>query len=398
MTSPTLYGAVMLTDEQILDEFERRAFSPLRMADGLPTLDAVRLIEGVRALLSASKPATPTARGEHAIWLLEALIDIYDDGRNQAPEERCYAEGAWSATLADIRAFLAAAPAAPAQKLYDGTKRRAGVATAANAQVVEPIHQTRSDNMNTWRDASVDMFWRAPEEDRRIVYAAPQPTQPAKAGEAVKLVEAELLPCPFCGNEAEHIHVYDFEEVVRCSNECCLVRPSVRCELPQECAELWNTRAAAPNPDATDYEALEREHLGDPDKRTGIYAPKSAVVLDGERAAFGDWWERRGPEAVHKTWTEDACWFAWQARAASPQAAATQAANVIDKSMVKRLATQYGLIPVQTERTLTEDAVFSGSNAWGNTFDEWCKFVREYDYAPAGFVEKLRALANGDQS
>jgi hypothetical protein len=26
--------------------------------------------------------------------------------------------------------------------------------------------------------------------------------------------------------------------------------------------------------DMTDYEALEREHLGDPDKRTGIYAPK----------------------------------------------------------------------------------------------------------------------------
>ncbi|KAA0089296.1 hypothetical protein CIW54_07465 [Paraburkholderia sp. T12-10] len=27
----------------------------------------------------------------------------------------------------------------------------------------------------------------------------------------------------------------------------------------------------------TDYEALEREHFGDPDKHTGIYAPKRAV-------------------------------------------------------------------------------------------------------------------------
>lgn len=27
----------------------------------------------------------------------------------------------------------------------------------------------------------------------------------------------------------------------------------------------------------TDYEALEREHFGDPDKRTGIYVPKRAV-------------------------------------------------------------------------------------------------------------------------
>jgi len=27
----------------------------------------------------------------------------------------------------------------------------------------------------------------------------------------------------------------------------------------------------------TDYEALEREHFGDPEKRTGVYAPKRAV-------------------------------------------------------------------------------------------------------------------------
>ena len=53
-----------LTDEQILDEFERRAMS-LRDAAGTPTLDGVRVIEGVRALLRAdappSEPKAPTA-------------------------------------------------------------------------------------------------------------------------------------------------------------------------------------------------------------------------------------------------------------------------------------------------------------------------------------------------
>lgn len=35
-----------------------------------------------------------------------------------------------------------------------------------------------------------------------------------------------------------------------------------------------------------DYEALEREHLGDPDKRTGIYAPRSdAAPNDDARDA-----------------------------------------------------------------------------------------------------------------
>lgn len=38
--------------------------------------------------------------------------------------------------------------------------------------------------------------------------------------------------------------------------------------------------------DMTDYEALEREHFGDPDKGTGIYAPK--VIND--RCSHGVSW------------------------------------------------------------------------------------------------------------
>jgi hypothetical protein len=54
-----------------------------------------------------------------------------------------------------------------------------------------------------------------------------------------------LKPCPFCGEDAEHIHVYQYEEIVRCTNECCFVRPSVTCELPEECEELWNRRTVS---------------------------------------------------------------------------------------------------------------------------------------------------------
>jgi hypothetical protein len=39
--------------------------------------------------------------------LLDALIDIYDDARNNAPEDRCYVEGAWSETLAEARLYIA---------------------------------------------------------------------------------------------------------------------------------------------------------------------------------------------------------------------------------------------------------------------------------------------------
>ncbi|OXI42443.1 hypothetical protein CFB84_24855 [Burkholderia aenigmatica] len=37
---------------------------------------------------------------------LAALIDIYDDERNNAPEDRCYVEGAWTEALTEARALL----------------------------------------------------------------------------------------------------------------------------------------------------------------------------------------------------------------------------------------------------------------------------------------------------
>jgi hypothetical protein len=75
----------------------------------------------------------------------------------------------------------------------------------------------------------------------------------------------ELKPCPFCGEDAEHVHVCAYEEIVRCTNECCFVRPSITCELPEECFELWNTRAAGASQGQADArrtaEYWKAEHL-----------------------------------------------------------------------------------------------------------------------------------------
>jgi hypothetical protein len=44
--------------------------------------------------------------------LLAALLDIYDDAQNNAPENRCYIDSAWSDVLKEARQFLATPPAA----------------------------------------------------------------------------------------------------------------------------------------------------------------------------------------------------------------------------------------------------------------------------------------------
>ncbi|PRZ56127.1 hypothetical protein BX589_102328 [Paraburkholderia fungorum] len=60
-----------MTDDEILNEFERRAIGvPLRLA-GVPNLDGVRIIEGVRALLSATQPAAVDRGATPVAWLID---------------------------------------------------------------------------------------------------------------------------------------------------------------------------------------------------------------------------------------------------------------------------------------------------------------------------------------
>lgn len=75
-------------------------------------LGADRLAKRILALLAAH-PGQPEPRAEVTNpfrELLAALIDIYDDERNNAPEDRCYVEGAWSEVLGEARALLAPLP------------------------------------------------------------------------------------------------------------------------------------------------------------------------------------------------------------------------------------------------------------------------------------------------
>lgn len=60
---------------------------------------------------------------------------------------------------------------------------------------------------------------------------------------------AELNPCPFCGGPAEHIHVYDGEEVIGCADRCA-VRPCLARETYAWAADDWNRRSAPVPPAA----------------------------------------------------------------------------------------------------------------------------------------------------
>ena len=61
----------------------------------------------------------------------------------------------------------------------------------------------------------------------------------------------DLLPCPFCGNEA-CIAVSDLGYGVNCNNLNCDMRPKTPIwEKVQQAIKRWNTRASTPTPAAT---------------------------------------------------------------------------------------------------------------------------------------------------
>ena len=125
--------------------------------------DAELEIKRLRALLSASKPADQRNDCRAHLW---ALVDIWDDQDNE-PEARCYIDGAFKQQIDDARTFLAAFPAA---------------SPAAPAQSGEPVYQIEQSN-GSWLDVSKVAYQSTEDYRRRIVYAAPQPSQPVEAGE-----------------------------------------------------------------------------------------------------------------------------------------------------------------------------------------------------------------------
>jgi hypothetical protein len=227
------------------------------------------LVDETRALLSASKPAAPVADECRAhLW---ALVDIWDDQDNE-PDARCYVEGAFRQQLDDARTFLAASPAAPAQSgepaayLYERQE---------SSEFEQALYVTLLPPDN-------------PEETREYgftvtpLYAAPQPFQPAQsANDDVRERIARALHYPAC----------------------------------------WDT-AVYPTLESAAWEAIACAKLGCSTCET---AP-SAVVLDAERSAFEAW--MRGCEGYpYAGQYANLMWKAWQARAASPQATATQPAQ-----------------------------------------------------------------------
>ncbi|MEB2554089.1 hypothetical protein [Burkholderia cenocepacia] len=70
---------------------------------------AVRMVDRANAALNGEPE--PRAEVTNPFRdLLAALIDIYDDERNNAPEDRCYVEGAWSEVLGEARALFVPLP------------------------------------------------------------------------------------------------------------------------------------------------------------------------------------------------------------------------------------------------------------------------------------------------
>lgn len=54
---------------------------------------------------------------------------------------------------------------------------------------------------------------------------------------------SELLSCPFCGSDAELVHMRSGDDFVRCANKSCHARTRNYHEAAKLAAGAWNTRA-----------------------------------------------------------------------------------------------------------------------------------------------------------
>jgi hypothetical protein len=55
--------------------------------------------------------------------------------------------------------------------------------------------------------------------------------------------EVKLKPCPFCGAAAEWYNVTDHEDLIRCANPDCPIRPRTEeAYATERLTAAWNTR------------------------------------------------------------------------------------------------------------------------------------------------------------
>jgi len=102
-----------LTDDQIWTKFVYQ----------VGDTEYKRVIAFVRSLLATAPkaaeqaPVADAARGEPVDWhaICAAIVDIYDDAQNNAPEDRCYVDGAFTQEINQARALLAAPTQQPAR-------------------------------------------------------------------------------------------------------------------------------------------------------------------------------------------------------------------------------------------------------------------------------------------
>ena len=122
-----------------------------------------------------------------AFKLLAALVDIYDDGMNNAPEDRCYVEGAWKETLDEARAYIAtrAALATTGAPMTDAIAPTEGAIT--NAWCV----RRGNEDLETW---SLRVSFRKQCEEMDAIREALGVEEDCDYGEMIEKIEALSAP------------------------------------------------------------------------------------------------------------------------------------------------------------------------------------------------------------
>ena len=70
----------------------------------------------------------------------------------------------------------------------------------------------------------------------------------------------ELKPCPFCGSEAETVHLRSGDDFARCTNKSCHARTRNYHEAENLAVDAWNERVEQTCKNVSEY-AADRNHF-----------------------------------------------------------------------------------------------------------------------------------------